>query len=328
MKHDVRNIHTSEAAKKRLAKRYRFESIFKLFGMLSVLVAATFLVLLLSDVFYKASGALTEHYIELDVKFDKSVVDPEGKADPEEIGQKNLDKLWKDAIKEKFPFVTDRRQKFELYGLFSDVVGAELRNMVKADTSLIDQTIKAKLLTDDDTDLYLKGYAGTLKQTVGAANATPVQEGDKVKVVIESNILNDTLVSIKKSLVTAAKRLRLNAKQQERAVKYYEGQLKIAKNEKAIEELKKSLTVATTQRDQYIERAEALEKKAATAGGEGVLTRDLASKFIEINGGVVKAEKVTGDTITGIAVIPLKSFETAKSGEWKLLVIDLPESGS
>ena len=75
-----------------------------------------------------------------------------------------------------------------------------------------------------------------------------------------------------------------------------------------------------------LSKATSLREKAKAPGGVGELTRDLVSKFVQINGGVVKIKTVAADSIIGQAIVPLKSFEPAKSGEWKLLVNERPEA--
>lgn len=323
---DMTSIHTSEQANKRLAKRYSFERRFKFMGMFSVLLAVLALVALLWTVFGKAFGALTETYVTLDVTYTKEDVDPSGKANPEEIGQQDLDILWKTAIRKAFPTVKGRSDRFALYKLISGAAGLELRDAVKADTSLIGKTVTFDLLADDEVDLYFKGYAGTLKALDNNGTATLVQEEDVVKVSFSETILGSILADVKTNLLNNAKRVDRQTRAQQRAVTVFEMQLKNAKTDEQKEAVTSRLDAAKAQRDTLLEKAKQLRVEAENTSTTGALSADLPSVFVYVNGGVVKATRITPNGLEGNVVLPLSSLEPAKAGAWDVKVNPVAES--
>ncbi len=322
---NMTSIHTSEQANKRLAKRYAFERRFKALGMFSVALAILALVALLWTVFGKAFGALTETYITLDVTYAKEDVDPSGKADPEMIGQQDLDILWKTSIKKAFPTVRGRRDKFALYKLISGAAGLELRDAVKADTSLIGKTVTADLLADDEVDLYMKGYAGRLKSLSNDGTATLVEGGEGIQVSFSESILGDILESIKSGLLERAKRVDRQARAQQRAVTVFEMQLKNARTEEQKTEVTDRLNRAKAERDSFIAKAKQLRDEAEKTSSEGALSKELPSVFVFVNGGVIKATRVTPNGLEGTALLPLSSMDQAKAGAWDVKVNPMSE---
>ncbi|MGH1352923.1 MAG: phosphate ABC transporter permease PstA [Methyloligellaceae bacterium] len=337
---DKTSIHTSEAANKRLAKRYAFEARFKFFGMLSVTLAILALVVLLWTVFGKAAGVIKESYIALDVTFEESKVDPEGKRDPDHMGQQDLDILWKKALRAAFPNIKSRSDKNDLYTLLSNAAGLELRKAAIADTSLVGKTIRFELLADDEVDLYLKGYSGKVLAKEISGTASPSEVEDGVKIDVEKKIFGDVLEAIKTSLISRADILIRQSKRQLNAVQVYNAELKglqaslekaeagsevRTKIEARISEVQSKLDSAVSQKDNLLARAKALKDKANSPDQKGELTSELLSVLVYINGGVVKAKTVTPTSITGDVLFPLSSMDTAPDGKWGVKLNLLPE---
>ncbi len=337
---DKTSIHTSEAANRRLAKRYAFEARFKFFGMFSVTLAILALVVLLWTVFGKAVGVIKESYISLDVTFQESVVDPEGKRNPDHMGQQDLDILWKKALRSTFPDVKSRSDKNDLYTLVSNAAGLELRKAAIVDNALVGKTIRFEILADDEVDLYLKGYSGKLKAKKVSGSATPSTVEDGVKVEVEKKVFTDVLLAIKTSLIARAAVLIRQSKRQHNAVRVYGAELKElqvalkkaapdsaikVKIEAQIADVQSKLNSAISQKDTLLSRAETLRKRANAPAQKGELTSELMSVLIYINGGVVKAKTVTPTYIIGDVLSPLNSMEVAQEGSWELKLNTLPE---
>ena len=82
-----------------------------------------------------------------------------------------------------------------------------------------------------------------------------------------------------------------------------------------------------TQVADLTQKAADLRKRAETPGGFGTLSSALPSFFVRIDGGVIKVNRASGDTIIGSPIIPLTSDGAAKAGEWKLQRILTSEDG-
>ncbi|MEJ2309056.1 MAG: DUF3333 domain-containing protein [Gammaproteobacteria bacterium] len=155
---------TTKAVRKSLPRRYRREKIFRAIGMSAILVGLAFVVILFANIISKGYPAFLQSYIKLPIHFDEQVIDPSGERDPEKMARADYQGLVKQSLREEFPDVTGRRDKFSLYRLVSQGAGFDLKDMVIEDPALIGQTREIWLLADDEIDVYLKG------------NATPTSE--------------------------------------------------------------------------------------------------------------------------------------------------------
>ncbi len=141
-----------------LAKRYRAERRFRLYGMLSISIAVLFLVILLTDIVSKGASAFRATYIGLDVFLDPAEIDPEGSRDPAQLARANYTGLLRASLAEVFPEVEGRKERRQLNALVSSGSGFMLQKMVRDDPGLIGQTLRVWVPTDDDIDMLSKGY--------------------------------------------------------------------------------------------------------------------------------------------------------------------------
>jgi len=150
-------IHGSEESAQRLAGRRAAETRLKAYGILAICIAGLALVALLWSVVGNASGALTQNFTTLPVTLSAEKIDPDNTRDPKVIAKANFDGLTKDVLKEVFPYVTDRRERRQLYDMVSSGANFELRRHVMANPDLIGQTIDYEFMSSDVLDLYFKG---------------------------------------------------------------------------------------------------------------------------------------------------------------------------
>lgn len=136
----------SEIVQAGLAKRYRAEKRFRLYGIAAIVIAITFLVIMLTTIGVRGVGAFQQTYVSLTVTFDETLV---------------KDNDWRGIVKESmrqtFPDVTTRRDKRKLYKLMSSGAGFDLQDMFKNDPSLLGQTRTVWLPASDDIDMLMKG---------------------------------------------------------------------------------------------------------------------------------------------------------------------------
>ena len=74
-------MNNTEIIKKSLMKRHLAESRFKTYGILGIISATVFLIVILSTIFIEGKSAFKSTYIKLDVFFDPSIIDPDGTRD-------------------------------------------------------------------------------------------------------------------------------------------------------------------------------------------------------------------------------------------------------
>ncbi|SDX42067.1 phosphate transport system permease protein [Allochromatium warmingii] len=141
-----------------LKRRYARERRFRWLGATAVTLGMVFVILLFADIILKGYTAFQQTYIQLPVELAAATIDPDGNRDPATLASADYMKLIREALREQFPEVTDRRDRRLLTSMIS--VGAPdlLRERVMADPSLIGTTQELWILADDDIDMLVKGY--------------------------------------------------------------------------------------------------------------------------------------------------------------------------
>ncbi len=149
---------TPEASADRTRKRYARERRYRLIGLGAVCLSLGLLALLLLTIFAQGYTAFVQTTIRLPVALSADAIDPEGTGDQAVIGKASYGKLINQALYERFPDVSERRDKKALRGLISKGAALDLRRMVMADPDLIGTTLEVELLAADDVDQFVKGF--------------------------------------------------------------------------------------------------------------------------------------------------------------------------
>jgi len=155
---DNNSIHASEFALRRLKKRHAKERRFKALGLLAISLAVLALLWLLTSIIGTGYKAFYQHNFTLDVEMTESILDPQAERDPDKLRKANYRRIVQNALYKKFPEVTDRKAKRELFDIISSS-GApnHLRQMAYNDPSVVGQSLTITVPTSDDVDQLLKG---------------------------------------------------------------------------------------------------------------------------------------------------------------------------
>lgn len=140
-----------------LRRRYRTERLFRLYGLVSVLLGISFLLILFTTIIGNGYGAFRQSFVRLEIQFDPSVIDPEGSRDPDVLASADYAQLIKASLVQLFPEADDRLSRRELNALVSSGGAYLLQNLVIADPALLGQTRDLWLPADDEVDLFVKG---------------------------------------------------------------------------------------------------------------------------------------------------------------------------
>jgi len=140
-----------------LQKRYAKEKRFRLYGLISILISLAFLVVLLADIIGKGYPAFQQTYVKLDVTIDGEVLGLTAESPEDKLYSASYSKVIRNALREKFPGVTDRKQKRALSNLVSKSAAYELRDMVVENPNLIGTSGSYWFLAKDDVDVFMKG---------------------------------------------------------------------------------------------------------------------------------------------------------------------------
>lgn len=149
---------TSVRVKASLARRYRAERRFRAYGVIAILTALGFLVLLFSSIIGNGYSAFWQASMRLDVKLDAAAIDPDGTRDPARLATADYAGLIRAALDERIPGVSGRDARRKLSGLVSQGGSYDLARMVTADPGLVGRTISVWLPLSDDADMLIKGH--------------------------------------------------------------------------------------------------------------------------------------------------------------------------
>ncbi|MCX7553095.1 phosphate ABC transporter permease PstA [Marinicella sp. S1101] len=150
-------MNNTDLVRKSLKKRYLKERIFKTVGLLSIVSAILFLLILLTDIFTKAMPAFSQTNISLEVTLDPDVIGVGENPSEQDLMAADFRRVIRNSLADQFPGVTKRKEKRELYSLTSMGAEFQLRDMVIADPALLGQTIQVEFMADDDVDAVIKG---------------------------------------------------------------------------------------------------------------------------------------------------------------------------
>ena len=149
-------MNNTEIIKKSLMKRHLAESRFKTYGILGIISATVFLIVILSTIFIEGKSAFKSTYIKLDVFFDPSIIDPGGTRDIDEIRFANYRKVIKKSLKNYFPEVIEKEEMKSLTELISSSEEENLMQAVLKNNDLIGANKKVWLKASSKIDIIHK----------------------------------------------------------------------------------------------------------------------------------------------------------------------------
>lgn len=157
-------ILTAEETRRRvvasLRRRYRTEKLFRFYGLMSVLIGVSFLLVLFTTIIANGYGAFQQSFVRLEIQFDPAVIDPDGTRDPDVLAAANYPVLVKTSLGKLFPGVEDRVSRRELNALISSGGAFKLQAMAVADPGILGQTRELWLPADDEVNILVKGRDG------------------------------------------------------------------------------------------------------------------------------------------------------------------------
>lgn len=150
------NRSRAEQIERSLAKRYRAEKRFQLYGTAAIVFGLLCVALLFTDIISKGYRAFQQAYIQLEVTYDADVLGITDLSDPQQVALGDFQGIVKKALKNRFVDVSGRKAKRELYGMISNGAGYTLRDRLVANPELLGKTETLWLVADDDIDTYYK----------------------------------------------------------------------------------------------------------------------------------------------------------------------------
>lgn len=141
-----------------ITRRYRSERVFRSFGLGALFVGLAFLGFFFFTLIANGYSAFQQTRILLDIEFDPERIDPDGTRDPDVLRRADYQALVRESLMSRFPEVTGRGERRELFAMLSSGAAMDLRDRVVARPGLIGTTEAIWLLADDDVDMVVKGH--------------------------------------------------------------------------------------------------------------------------------------------------------------------------
>ena len=184
---------TTERIRKTLAKRYRAEKRFRLYGIVAILFGLLCVATLFVDIIGKGHGAFRQTYIQLSVDYEADILGISDINDAQELALANFSGVVKKSLRTRFTDVSGRKEKRQLYRLVSNSAEYDLADRLKADHNLLGTSGKIWVLADDDIDTYFKSLNSSDGPFVGRTNEKQqawiqsLIDGDQIELRFNSN---------------------------------------------------------------------------------------------------------------------------------------------
>ena len=102
-----------------LKKRNKAEKRFQWAGRISIAFGIACVLFLFTDIISKGIGAFTQTYVEMEITFDQERLGLTPQSTEKEIKAASFGSFFKRQLREKYPEITGRKEKRELYALFT-----------------------------------------------------------------------------------------------------------------------------------------------------------------------------------------------------------------
>ena len=102
---------STEIIRAGLKKRYAKEKRFRMYGIASLTISFTFLLVLLFTIISKGYPAFQQTYVQLDITLDEKILNVTKGSDEDTLYSANYSKIVKSSLNEMFPGVKGRKQK-------------------------------------------------------------------------------------------------------------------------------------------------------------------------------------------------------------------------
>jgi phosphate transport system permease protein len=324
---------TSDAARARIRARYRAEARFKLYGLVAIGLTAAFLAVVLADIVIKGAPAFIQHELVMDVTVDPDAFDKPGSTDPDVVRAGDYQRMVREALRARFPDVTERARRRKLDGLLSSGAADVLRERVVANPALIGQTVTVPVLLSDDADLYYKGGSTAIDQRPGRGTAVPSGTSGEITIASTANDFAAELAAFRDTLSVRARELRTEAARLRQHVGRSEARRRELEQAQRTPALEAELASVSGEIESLSARAQELESEANAlqarfdrTGGDEPLDDTVPSLLVALNKGVVRVTNLSGNEVAGTVLIPLVSAADAAPGTWRILTYETAEA--
>ena len=139
-----------------LIKRKREEALFRFYGLVGIISAILFLIIILYSVISQGQKAFFTTFIKVDVYFDSEIIDPENKRNNEDIQFADFGTIISESLKRKFPHISDKSDVRELASFISTSEADNLAEFIVKNKNYIGESKIMWLLASSTIDVIVK----------------------------------------------------------------------------------------------------------------------------------------------------------------------------
>ena len=155
----MNNQNYEQAIRKSLKRRYAKEFRLKLYGVLAISFALSFLAIFLYTIFINGYTALQQSQTLVSIQLpSEKILNEDGKLDIKKSRNFNWSGLVKKSFRSSFPEVNEQLEKRNLSSLVSENAGYQLRLKVENGYFEMGSKVQTWIKTSDDVDMLMKGH--------------------------------------------------------------------------------------------------------------------------------------------------------------------------
>jgi phosphate transport system permease protein len=147
-------VSTRNKVEAGLARRYRKERYFRLFGFLATTAGIVFLASFFASLVSQGSSAFVQTFVDLEIEYAAEILAPAGELD---IDYADFDRIVRDALQRRFPEVDDQRSRRALNQLISVGAGYQVRARIEQHPELLGTTEVLRVPAAANVDMLIKG---------------------------------------------------------------------------------------------------------------------------------------------------------------------------
>lgn len=138
-------------------KRLRREVRFRFYGLAALIIAVLMLFLLLGSIVKSGAPGFMQSQAKMMIFFDQVMLTPENGEQISDISASSYMLILRSALKKQFPEVVERTDLKDMFALFGNNIGFQLKTILDADNSLLGKEKEIWLPLSSSADLFFKG---------------------------------------------------------------------------------------------------------------------------------------------------------------------------
>ena len=138
-------------------KRLRREVRFRFYGLAALIIAVLMLFLLLGSIVKSGAPGFMQSQAKMMIFFDQVMLTPENGEQISDISASSYMLILRSALKKQFPEVAERTDLKDMFALFGNNIGFQLKTILDADNSLLGKEKEIWLPLSSSADLFFKG---------------------------------------------------------------------------------------------------------------------------------------------------------------------------